>query len=806
LIGCTFWGPLSRDYKGNAAVEGAAAEAMQATEGFGSELSQFGQVGSKGNADECSGFDVKGITDQEGLMQAARSLGASLGAQIAQILGSAKQARRTADAFSPRVNGDQPDAVKVKNNPLGPDSSTKDPKNFGAGKPKQKRKKQPGEVFSMTDLGTDSSTKDPGNFGAGKPKQRHLPSDQAGTSLADPSLGSDSSVNSVVFEGVELGSKPTVRKGERGDVEDDPGLAGKTVTVEDWRSGGAPKDVVLSGKMKWQHSGRGYAYESQDGDWVDGTTITHASWSALTASRREAARWMKRHEKAIDKWIADNPSSNVYEVPADLMQELVRINDYESLDADAQRYFGDKLQGRQDRWGRRAVTDEHWLTNSQRGRVLQARDRRVFDRRDLQGAFDPGHHTGVYAAAQAVEPPVDEPLAEEPVVQAPSKREGVRAALRGGALSPAKEAHQSLHRAGLLSPDRAGHVHDAPAVDATARTAQQVRLRAAMNPRSADLSELTKFVLDHAEANRLPLTCKASVYDLLERAFEREAFPQDSLVGMTEGVCTLLQITAEDDMDTHSQGAPGLTSEALPGTGVEDVAQEREAVDQAAKDYWEKFYGQGNDGEYGRQLVQDPKKRASLADEGVREDSTAVKDIRAALEIAEYDATGTSLGGQGAWELAEYLAQQGYTAGKAYEERFQQAKGREDRLSITDPGGVLQASRRHGGSKVMERWHPDGSMSREFHGEDAESVGRLYGYMQGGDIPQSQQPQQAAEGPLPVEEPPAEPPVEAMAPPDADEADEPPATDVEGQMDEAQEALKPEAEAPAEATPGQFGI
>lgn len=62
---------------------------------------------------------------------------------------------------------------------------------------------------------------------------------------------------------------------------------------------------------------------------------------------KTAVRWVKRHQQSIDQWIAAHPNYNGPtdwdSMPMDLVRTLERINDYESLWSDGQRYFDDAL-------------------------------------------------------------------------------------------------------------------------------------------------------------------------------------------------------------------------------------------------------------------------------------------------------------------------------------------------------------------------------------------------------------------------------------------------------------------------------
>jgi hypothetical protein len=93
------------------------------------------------------------------------------------------------DIPSTKVNTQQPDAEKVPKNVLGPDSDTKgDIKT--PGKPKSQVKPQ--STFSNTKVDKESDSRDPGDFGAGKPKAQHPDTDQQGVSKAPTELGKDS--------------------------------------------------------------------------------------------------------------------------------------------------------------------------------------------------------------------------------------------------------------------------------------------------------------------------------------------------------------------------------------------------------------------------------------------------------------------------------------------------------------------------------------------------------------------------------------------------------------------------------------
>jgi hypothetical protein len=90
---------------------------------------------------------------------------------------------------------------------------------------------------------------------------------------------------------------------------------------------------------------------------------------ANSADMRTAARWVKRHDKAIEAWIAKNPNFRGYDVPKDLMATLKKINDYESLDSDADRHFGDALMKAQR--SKKAGARKAWLEEKENTERLE---------------------------------------------------------------------------------------------------------------------------------------------------------------------------------------------------------------------------------------------------------------------------------------------------------------------------------------------------------------------------------------------------------------------------------------------------
>ena len=97
--------------------------------------------------------------------------------------------RIAGDIPSTNVNTQQPDAESIAKGILGPDSDThgdlKTP-----GKPKSQVKPQ--GTFSNTKIDSESDSRDPGDFGAGKPKPQHVDTDQQGVSKSQVDLGRDS--------------------------------------------------------------------------------------------------------------------------------------------------------------------------------------------------------------------------------------------------------------------------------------------------------------------------------------------------------------------------------------------------------------------------------------------------------------------------------------------------------------------------------------------------------------------------------------------------------------------------------------
>lgn len=102
----------------------------------------------------------------------------------------------------PKVNAQQPDAVKVPGKVLGPESESK---HFTIPKPKTQITPQGTFAEVGTEEGSDS--RDPKDFGAGKPKAQHPATDQKGVSLSDTNLGKDSETDTGLTKKMESTSK-----------------------------------------------------------------------------------------------------------------------------------------------------------------------------------------------------------------------------------------------------------------------------------------------------------------------------------------------------------------------------------------------------------------------------------------------------------------------------------------------------------------------------------------------------------------------------------------------------------------------
>lgn len=94
-----------------------------------------------------------------------------------------------ASAMDPKVNNQQPDAVSVAKGVLGKDTTSDE----GFKQPKINNQVKPQGNFSNTSTEPGTESKDPGNFGAGKPKAQHPATEQKGVSLSDTSTEPDSS-------------------------------------------------------------------------------------------------------------------------------------------------------------------------------------------------------------------------------------------------------------------------------------------------------------------------------------------------------------------------------------------------------------------------------------------------------------------------------------------------------------------------------------------------------------------------------------------------------------------------------------